>query len=112
MKVEGTPFSKVLDKTKDTKRVTRMPNITIPVTQRAGIIPKAKPVPAVIKMEEMAINVGNLPLHGTRLLVSTAIRRSLGDSIIRQDTIPAALQPNPIAIHKHCLPWAQAFLNK
>ena len=61
---------------------------------------------------EIAIKVGNLPLHGTKLLVSIAISLSLGESIILQPITPAALQPNPIHIVKHCLPWQHAFLNK
>jgi hypothetical protein len=39
---------------------------------------------------------GNLPLQGTKLLVIMAISRSLGESIIRQPTMPAALHPNPM----------------
>ncbi len=39
---------------------------------------------------------GNLPLQGTKLLVRMAKRRSLGESIIRQPTMPAALQPKPM----------------
>lgn len=36
------------------------------------------------------------PLQGTKLFVKIAIKRSLGESIIRQPTIPAALHPNPM----------------
>ncbi len=39
---------------------------------------------------------GNLPLQGTKLLVIMAIRRSLGESMIRQPTMPAALHPKPM----------------
>lgn len=39
---------------------------------------------------------GNLPLQGTKLLVIMAMRRSLGESMIRQPTIPAALHPKPM----------------
>ncbi|MNI74249.1 hypothetical protein D3C73_1303220 [compost metagenome] len=53
---------------------------------------------------ETAINVGNLPLHGTKLLVRIAISLSLGESIILQPITPAALHPNPIHIDKHCFP--------
>lgn len=38
----------------------------------------------------------NLPLHGTKLFVIIAIKRSLGESIILHPTIPAALHPKPI----------------
>lgn len=39
---------------------------------------------------------GNLPLQGTKLLVIIAIKRSLGESMIRQPTMPAALHPKPM----------------
>ena len=38
----------------------------------------------------------NRPLQGTKLLVIMAIRRSRGESMMRQPTIPAALQPKPM----------------
>ena len=59
----------------------------------------------------MAMSVGNLPLHGTKLFVTIAIKRSRGESIILQPTIPAALQPNPIHIVSACLPQAEHRLN-
>ena len=52
----------------------------------------------------MAISAGNRPLQGTKLLVSIAISRSLGESMMRQPVIPAALQPKPIAIVRDCFP--------
>ena len=61
-------------------------------------------------MVMMAMRVGNRPLQGTKLLVMVAIRRSLGESMIRQPTTPAALQPKPIAMVRACLPQVQAFL--
>lgn len=51
----------------------------------------------------------NLPLHGTKLLVSIAINRSLGESIMRQAVTPAELHPKPMHIVKACLPCAWAF---
>lgn len=51
-------------------------------------------------------------LQGTKLFVSIAISRSLGESIILQPTQPAALQPNPIHIVIICLPVQQHFLKK
>ena len=57
----------------------------------------------------MAMRVGNRPLQGTKLLVMMAMSRSRGESMIRQPTIPAALQPNPMAIVSACLPQALAF---
>lgn len=39
---------------------------------------------------------GNRPLQGTKLLVIVAMSLSRGESIMRQPTTPAALQPNPM----------------
>lgn len=50
------------------------------------------------------IIVGNLPLHGMKLLVSIAISLSLFESIILAPTTPQALHPNPIHIVKDCFP--------
>ena len=47
-------------------------------------------------MVMMAIRVGKRPLQGTKLLVMMAISRSLGLSMMRQPTTPAALQPKPM----------------
>ena len=58
----------------------------------------------------IAIRVGNRPLQGTKLLVMVAISRSRGESIMRQPTTPAALQPKPMHMVSACLPQAQAFL--
>ena len=49
------------------------------------------------------------PLQGTKTLVSTAISRSRGESMIRAPTIPAALQPKPMHMVSACLPQALAF---
>ena len=64
------------------------------------------------KIVEMVIKVGKRPLQGTKLFVKIARSLSRGESIILQPITPAALQPNPMHIVKHCLPWQQAFLNK
>ena len=52
----------------------------------------------------IAINVGNLPLHGTKLFVRIAMRRSRGESIIRHPITPHALHPKPIHMVSACLP--------
>ena len=52
-----------------------------------------------------AMSAGKRPLHGMRLLVSTASSRS--ESMIRQPTTPAALQPSPMHIVSACLPQAR-----
>ena len=56
------------------------------------------------------ISIGNLPLQGTKLLVRIAISLSLGESIILQPVIPAALHPNPIHIVIICFPFVPALL--
>ena len=61
---------------------------------------------AVKNIVIIEINIGNLPLHGIRLFVKMAIKRSLFESIILQPITPQALQPNPIDIVKACLPCA------
>ncbi len=71
--------------------------------------------PAAVPAKNMviiAIRVGNLPLHGTKLFVSMAISLSRGESIMRQPITPQALQPNPMHMVSACLPCAQAFLKK
>ena len=88
-----------------------MPKTINPVSNKADHKERKSPPPVPTKnMARTAINVGNRPLQGTKLLVSIAIIRSLGESIIRQPTIPAALHPNPIHIVKACFPQARHFL--
>ena len=41
-----------------------------------------------------------------------AMSRSLGESMMRQPTIPAALQPKPMHMVRDCLPQAWAFLKQ
>lgn len=55
------------------------------------------------------ISVGNLPLQGTKPFVATAMRRSRGESIMRQPVTPAALQPKPMHIVRACFPQAPDF---
>ena len=63
-----------------------------------------------MKSEIMAINAGNLPLHGTKLFVIMAISRSRGESMIRHPVTPAALHPNAMHIVRLCFPHALHFL--
>ena len=57
----------------------------------------------------IAIIAGKRPLQGTRLFVIIPSIRSRFESIIRQPTTPAALQPKPIHIVSACLPQALHF---
>ena len=65
--------------------------------------PPAAPTKNMVIRE---MSIGRRPLQGTKLLVSMAIRRSRGESIIRQPTTPAALQPKPIHVVSACFPQA------
>ena len=51
-------------------------------------------------------------MQGTKELVRMAMSRSLGESMMRQPTIPAALQPKPMHMVRDCLPQAWAFLKQ
>ena len=111
VKEEGSPFSIVLDKTFDTKKVIITPKIITKVNDKAEIIDENSPALYPTKnMVITAINVGNRPLQGTKVFVMVAINRSLGESIMRQLTTPAALHPNPMHIVNACLPQVHAFL--
>ena len=59
-----------------------------------------------MKIEAIRIWVGQRPLHRAKLLVRMAISRSRGLSMIRVETIAAALQPQPMVMVRACLPWA------
>ncbi len=81
------------------------PKRTSNVINIAGTNPFTKELDVTAKnADAMAIIVGNLPLQGTKLLVIIAISLSLGESIILHPIIPAALQPNPMHIERHCFP--------
>ena len=69
------------------------------------------PLNPIKNIVEIAIKVGNLPLHGTNEFVKIAINLSLGESIILHPDTPTALHPKPIAIVKACFPQVLHFLN-
>ena len=60
------------------------------------IEPLKPPTIPAIKIVDIVMRNGNLPLQGTKLFVTAAIILSLGESIILHPTTPAALQPNPM----------------
>ena len=72
-----------------------------------------KPVGTKVPIKIVAINiwVGHLPLQSEKLLVMMAISLSLGLSMIRVATTPAALQPHPMLIVRACFPCAPDLLN-
>lgn len=50
-----------------------------------------------IKILAIIIKKGNLPLHGTKLFVKIAIKRSRGESIILHPTTPCSITTKPHA---------------
>lgn len=119
IKDDGMPFKTVAERSFDMIRETAI----LSIMKAARINPAAAvlaaellfkaafpEIPAVKKIKIKAIRVGNFPLQGMKLLVIIAIRRSLGDSIIRQPITPHALHPSPIHMVRDCLPCAPHFL--
>ena len=88
------PLSIVLDNILETSNAQNIPSSITNITLRVDIIDAPNPciVPA-IKIVAIEIKNGNLPLQGTKLLVSIAINFSLGELIILQPVTPAALHP-------------------
>ena len=92
MKAEGIPFNKVWDSSQEEPKVAVTLPIIAAVRKRAAKRePTALPWIPVRKNKVIRVKrVGNRPLQGTRELVRIAIRRSLGESIIRhpmEDTL-------------------------
>ena len=88
-----------------------MPKSAITITLEAATnVAKIGGAVAPIKIVPIKIIVGKRPLQIEKLFVIMAIRRSRGLSIIRVETTPAALQPNPIIIESDCFPCAPARL--
>ena len=90
MNEDALPRSKEFDNKREAKSVA-----ATPATITAVRIRDEPSADAAKNMVIMLIIAGNLPLHGTRLFVIIAIRRSRGLSIIRQPVTPTAVQPNP-----------------
>ena len=88
----------------DISRVTIIPSSMKPVRTAPAASVRTGEAAGMKKIRIMAIRVGNLPLQGTKLLVSMAMRRSLGDSMIRQPVTPQALHPKPMHIVSDCFP--------
>ena len=96
IKEDGIPFKRVCESILDTRNVRSIPNIITAVKISMDIILLPKIIPPVKNMVIIAIKVGNLPLHGMKLLVMIAISRSLLESIILAPVTPTALHPNPM----------------
>ena len=109
MNEDGTPLRSVFESSFVTIKVAKIPVRIIRVSK----IAEKREEYVLSKMKNIVntdINIGNLPLQGTKLFVSMAKSRSLGESMILQPTTPAALQPKPIHMVNDCFPQAQHFL--
>lgn len=107
---DGIPFKIVLDNILEISSVSTIPKIIMQSTAMVAakdFIPPVKNPP--IKMVAIAIKNGNLPLQGIKLFVKIDINFSLGESIIRHPTTPAALHPSPIHIVNACFPRTTCF---
>ncbi len=87
----------VIDSSLEMTRVMNIPKMITPDRMAAdNTVEKGPAAPLTKNMAMIAIMVGYRPLQGTKLLVIMAISRSLGESMMRQPMIPAALQPKPM----------------
>jgi hypothetical protein len=113
VKLEGTPCRMVWERNQETNRVIRTPartrRTTSPAARKVPVRPEASPP---MKMLARVMRRGKRPLQGTKLLVRMASSRSRGESIIRQEITPAALQPKPMHMVRACFPWAPAALKR
>ena len=101
VKADGIPRRSVADSSLDTARVTAIAKRIKSVRMiEAGNVDLLFTKKIVIT----DTNRGNRPLHGIKLLVKVAIKRSRGESMILHPTTPAALQPSPIHIESTCFP--------
>ena len=109
VKADASPDSTVRDRAHETMSVNPTPSRTTATTAPAAANDAtAGGNAAATKITASMISVGKRPLHGTKLLVRIASRRSRGESMMRVEVTPAALQPNPIAMVRACLPCAPA----
>ena len=109
---DGIPFKTVLERSFVTSKVKTTLKRIMAVKINAELTEETNPTDEPIRnMDIREMSNGNLPLQGTKLFVSKARFLSLGESIIRQPTTPAALHPNPMHIVKDCFPHAEHFLN-
>ena len=110
---ELSPLSTVLESIYDAEKVAStlktITSVSIPAAAK-GLTAFASG--AAKNIEMIAIMVGKRPLQGTKAFVRIAMSRSLFESIIRQPTTPAALQPSPMHMQRLCFPQALHFLKQ
>lgn len=93
------PFRIVPESSREIRKVTATPKTITPTSISADTADCSGAITLPTKnMVIRAMMVGSLPLQGAKLLVKIAIRRSRGESMIRQPITPAALQPKPMQI--------------
>ena len=101
------PRSSVAERSPVAANVSSTAPAITPVSSSAG----TKAPPAAKNIVISAISAGKRPLQGIKAFVSIASSRSRGESMMRQPTTPAALQPSPMHIVSACLPQAWQRLN-
>ena len=104
-KADGLPRSTVTLSSHVAPNVS--PTLSTSAAVSSSALTSELPPAAAKNMVMSAMSAGNRPLHGMRLLVSTASSRSRSESMMRQPTTPAALQPRPMHIVSACLPHAR-----
>ena len=82
----------------DSRREAASVKATLPATTAVNSSAPPAALPAK-KAEHSKISSGKRPLHGAKALVSMAISRSRGESMMRQPVTPQALHPNPMHMH-------------
>ena len=94
---DGTPFRTVTESSHDARSVAPTPASITPSSIRADARERPRPHSEAVKnIVIIEIRDGKRPLQGTKLFVRIAIRRSRGESMMRQPVTPAALHPKPM----------------
>ena len=106
MNEEGTPFRSVRERIADMRKVMATPARMTQNRRNADKMESSAPIPVMKNMVMREMSIGNLPLQGTRAFVRMAMRRSRGESMMRQPVTPAALHPKPMHMVNACLPHA------
>ena len=102
-------MSAVLESSQEERKVASTERTISPVSTRARSSEEPATCPTTTNIAINEIRVEKRPLQGIRLLVSTAISRSRGESMMRQPVTPTALHPSPMHMVSACLPQELAF---
>ncbi len=94
LNADASPRSSERERAHDVRNVSPIPRSATATTADAVTTPaRADGTRAPMKSDAIRICVGQRPLQSEKLFVMIAISRSLGLSMIRVATIPAALHP-------------------